>query len=310
MKRLLAILLILTMLLPCLPVVAAAEGDIGWDAEVILNAFDKGSYRNAYEDLLGRTLEKGEKSDTAKTVQKVVKAFDVDISTDGKMNSDSFKALNKVQKRFGLEKTSAVTAEDFLRLLACLYVYQNGTEAEEVLLEAGLGEEEYLYYLASYQVLKKQYYRAKCNFEDSGLYDAYERAEDCEQDWPKDSRIWKSSSLIGSGTKLTVKVENSSSEEAHVVKIYNSDNKLVAVLFIGGNGKASTSLKPGKYIIKIGEGETWYGRKDSFGREGSYSTLKSEGSKKIKFSSNYEYTLTLGVYGGNAGSEYEDYDNF
>ena len=308
MKKLLAILLIAAMLLPCLPVTAVAE-EAEWNMDVVLDALGKDAYRTGYEALLEGPVAKDDTGVAVKALQKVLKAFDQDVSTDGKMGSGTIKALNKVQKKFGLEKTDYIGAEEFARLLVCLLVNNKGTKAEDILREAGVDEGDYLYYLACYQYGKKQYYRAKCNFLESGLYDSYERAMDCEQDWPKDGRIWKSSS-IGSGTKLTVKVENSDSDEAHVFKIYNSDKKLVAVLFVGGNGKASTSLKPGKYIIKIGDGEEWYGRKDTFGREGYYVTFKYNGSKKVQFKSNYEYTLTHGVYDGNGESEYEDYDNF
>lgn len=312
MKKLLAILLIAAMLLPCLPVVAVAE-DAEWDMDVILDAFDKDSYRTAYESLLADGscadgLSSGDKNATVKTLQKILKAFGQDVSTDGKMDSDTIKALNKVQKKFGLEKTDYVGSEEFARLLVCLLIYNKGTKAEDTLLGAGVGEEEYLYYLACYQVIKKQYYRAKCNFEASGLYDAYERAMDCEQDWPKDGRVWKSSS-IGSGTKLTVKVQNSDSDTARAYKIYNSDKKLVAVLFIGGNGKASTSMKPGKYYIKCGIGDEWYGRKDCFGNEGYYYSLKNGSSKKFNLTAG-SWELTVGGGYGNVDQEYEDYDNF
>ncbi len=250
------------------------------------------------------------KGDYAKALQRVLKAFGEDISIDGKAGGGTFKLLNKIQERFGMKKTNYVDADVFAELLCALLVYKEGASAEGDVLDAGIPESEYLYFLARKQASDGHHYLAKCSYEASGWADWAERADACKKDFPKDSRIWKSSSA-GSGVTIKFKVKNSDSDVGHCLKIYNSDDKLVTVLFVGGNGSAQASLKPGRYTIKEGYGYEWYGRKDAFGEDGSYHTWTFDyGETSYKLKSGYLYTLTTGVYDGNAGSAYENWDNF
>ena len=308
MKKLISFLLILAVLLPC--AFASAYYD-ETDMGAVLDALDKNSYKSCYAALLeGDILEKGASGDNAKALQRVLKAFGEDVSTDGKAGSGTFKVLNKVQKRYGMEQTDYVDAEIFAELLCALYVYQDGEKAEDAVIAAGFPESEYLYCLARYQASSGHYYLAKQSYEASGWADWADRADSCVKDWPKDGRVWKSSS-IGSGVTVKFKVKNADSDEATCFKIYNSDDKLVAVLFIGGNGSAQTSLKAGRYTIKQGNGHDWYGRKDAFGEDGWYVTWTFDGgADSYKFKSGYIYTLTTGVSDGNAGSNYENWGNF
>ena len=309
MKKLISVLLILTLLLPC----AFAGADYEESGmQAVLSKLDMNSYTQTYNALLeGEVLEKGASGDYSKALQRVLKAFGEDISTDGKAGKGTFEKLNKVQKRYGMEQTDYVDAQVFAELLCALLVYQEGKDAEDYVLEAGMEDSHYLYCLARKQASDGHYYLAKQSFEESGWADWADRADSCKRDWPKDSRIWKSSSLIGSGVTVKFKVKNADSDTATCFKVYNSDDKLVAVLFIGGNGSAQTSLKPGRYTIKQGEGSDWYGRKDAFGEDGWYYTWTFDGGEdSIKFKSGYIYTLTTGVSGGNAGSNSETWGNF
>ena len=313
MKKLISVLLILTLLLPC----AFAGADFAADGMAgVLDKLDKNSYRTAYESLLeGEILEKGAENNTAKALQRVLKAFGQDVSTDGKAGSGTFKELNKVQNRYGMEPTDYVDAEVFAELLCALLVYQEGEDAEEAVLEAGLPEGEYYYCLARKQASDGRYYRAKCSYEASGWADWADRADSCAQKWPSDGRIWKKSSLIGSGVTFKIKVRNTDSDTANVFKLYNSDDKLVAVLFIGGNGSASTTLKAGRYTIKQGTGTEWYGRKDAFGEDGWYSTLDVNGETSFKLKNGYIYTLTINTddidpNSDSVGSSYENWGDF
>ena len=295
MKKLITILLVLAMLLPIGE--ALAEGiDTSLPMENVLDALGKKSYRTTYEALLeGEILEKGAEGDVAKGLQKTLAAFGEDITADGKAGGKTFKALNKVQKKFGLEETETLDAEGYAQLLRCLAVYEDVKDAEDLVLAAGTSMDEYYYILARKMEADKKYYSAKKYYEYSEWADWEERAEDCIQDWPSDGRVWKSNSRIGSGSTLILKVENTASYLANVFKVYNSDKKLVAVLFIGGNGTASTSLTPGKYYIKRGIGEEWYGRKECFGNEGFYYTLRfgADRSKRLTFSWGDQWTITF-----------------
>ena len=308
MKKLISVLLVLALLLPC--AFAGAEySETGMNA--VLDRLGEDSYTAAYEALLdGARLEKGASGDHAKALQSVLKAFGESVSVDGKAGSGFFKALNAVQARYGMETTAYVDAEVFAELLCALLVYQEGKDAEDAVLEAGFNEDEYHYCLASKEYSDGRYYRAKTHFEASGWADWAERADKCVKDWPKDGRVWKSNTYGGSGALLKLRVRNSDSNVGHCFKVYNSDNKLVAVLFIGGNGKAETSLKPGTYTIKEGTGYEWYGRKDAFGSAGSYCTMTFDGETTLQFKSGYYWEITTGVYDGNGGSYYEDWDNF
>lgn len=308
MKKLISVLLILALLLPC----AFAGADFNESGmSAVLSKLDKNSFTQTYQALLeGEILEKGCSGDYAKALQRVLKEFGEEISIDGKAGSGTFKKLNKIQSRYGMEQTDYVDAEVFAELLCALLVYKEGAKAEDYVLDAGMDASQYLYCLARKQASDGHYYLAKKSYEESGWADWADRADSCKRDWPKDSRIWKSSSC-GSGVTVKFKVKNADSNTATCFKIYNSDDKLVAVLFIGGNGSAQTSLKPGRYTVKQGEGTDWYGRKDAFGEDGWYYTWTFNGGEDtVKFKSGYIYTLTTGVTGGNAGSNYENWGNF
>ena len=311
MKKLLSVLLILALLLPC----AFASAEYYEDQmRAVLNKLDMNSYTETYDALLdGLVLEKGAQGDEAKALQRVLKAFGEDISADGKAGSGTFKLLNKVQKRYGMEETDYVDAEVFAELLCALLVYKEGVDAEEYVLEAGMQDGHFLYCLGRKQASDGHYYRAKQSFEESGWADWADRADSCRKDWPKDGRVWKSKTYGGSGSILKIKVKNSDSEIARCFKVYNTDNKLVAVLFIGGNGSAETGLKPGRYTIKQGTGYDWYGRKDAFGQDGWYETWTFDyGETEIKFSSGRGWMFTLGGGGDgdSFGSDSETWDNF
>ena len=310
MKKWIAVLLVLALLLPC--AFARAEYYEFGMAEV-LDRLGEDIYTAAYEALLeGRVLEKGVTGTEAEALQRMLMAFGEEVSTDGKAGSGTFKVLNKVQKRYGMKQTEVVDAEAFSELLCALLVYQQGEDAGDAVLEAGFNGNEYLYCLASREYSDGHYFRAKNHFLKSGWADWEKRAEKCVRDWPEDSCVWNSNSC-GSGSFLKIRVKNSRSEVAHCYKVYNSSDKLVAVLFIGGNGKAETGLEPGTYTIKEGEGYEWYGRKDAFGSEGWYCTIAFDGETTLRFTSGNCCEITSGSVGGSGSgisSLYEDYDNF
>ena len=170
-------------------------------------------------------------------------------------------------------------------------------------------------YQAGLRYMKEEkYYSALESFRMSYLEEADELAQKCIQPWPKTGEIWHHSSIKGR-IPLTVKV-NQSSERAMLVRIYKSDT-LVACLFIGGSGQATTKLPAGTYVIKDGTGYEWYGLKEAFGREGSYEimTFGANDSEQVTLQSRYEYTIRINVSDGSSsgegiGSKYEDWDGF
>ncbi len=309
MKKLLSLLLVLVLLLSLAPLSLAAENE---GIEAVLDGLGKASYREAYEALLeGELIEKGTNSDSVKALQRLLNELGQEVSKDGKAGSGTIKAVNKILAKYGMEETEVVDADVFAELLCCAYILEKGEDAQEDVITAGMDEGQYYYILGRKYQADKHYYLAQNAYTISDWADWSDRADDCVQKWPSDGRIWKSNSRIGSGVTVKFKVTNSDSDVATCFKIYNSDDKLVAVLFIGGNGSASTNLKAGRYTIKQGTGTEWYGRKDAFGEEGWYCTWTfDDGATSYKFKSGYVYTLTTGVSDGNAGSDYASWGDF
>ena len=70
------------------------------------------------------------------------------------------------------------------------------------------------------------------------------------------------------------------------------------------------------YTVKSGEGDDWFGIKESFGRYGSYEIMTFNGdSQEIKLQAGYTYTLTINASESNpdsdgVGSEYESWEDF
>ena len=309
MKKLLSLLLVLVLLLSLAPLSLAAENE---GIEAVLDGLGKASYREAYEALLlGEVIEKGTNSDSVKALQRLLNELGQEVSKDGKAGSGTIKAVNKILAKYGMEETEVVDADVFAELLCCAYILEKGEDAQEDVITAGMDEGQYYYILGRKYQADKHYYLAQNAYTISDWADWSDRADDCVQKWPSDGRIWKSNSRIGSGVTVKFKVTNSDSDVATCFKIYNSDDKLVAVLFIGGNGSASTNLKAGRYTIKKGTGTDWYGRKDCFGEAGWYSTLTfDDGETSVKLKAGYEYTITSGVSDGNVGSNYEGWGDF
>lgn len=306
-------LVMLTAALPAIGETTTLPEDV---LEEVLQALGEGPYRETLEALrTGEIVEKGSRGDTAKGVQQTLIAFGQDISADGKAGSKTLKALNDVQRAFGLAETEALDATGYEALLPRLLICVD-EEAAEVLLSDAMGE-EYAYVSACAFEAQGHYYLAKERFEESGYGDWEARAEACVQPWPKNGQIYKNSSVKGSGSKLIVKVNARDEELAVLVKVYTEDGVLARMMFIGGSGKASTSLPAGTYIVKDGTGRQWYGEKDSFGEDAYYEvmTFDASGSQELKLRKNYETTITMNVQesdskGDSVGSEFELWGDF
>lgn len=287
---------------------SSAEDDL---TEAVLEALGEDVYRETYEALLGgETIEKGAKGDTAKGLQQTLIAFGQKITADGDAGSKTMSALNEVQGAFGLDQTEYVDADVYAQLLPRLLVSTDDSAAQSVLSDMDDGEYDYM--KACVLLLKGQYYNAKQAFESSRWGDYSSRAASCAQSWPKTGQIYKNKSVKGSGVTLIVKVSGMSEDTGMLVKIYKTDNTLVSCLFIAGNGKASTKLPKGTYIIKRGIGSDWYGMEDAFGSSGLYQTMTfNGGDTTVTLKSGYEYTITVGSgSNNNMGSQFENWDNF
>ena len=286
MKKTISLLLILALLLPCAFASANYEEDAIRD---ILEQFDNPTYFVAYEAFLkGEVMEKGTSGSPARAVQQILNAFGEKMNVDSKASSSTIKALNKIQTDFGLDVTDRVDLQVYSELLCVLLIYENGEDAMDSVLAAGMSKQQYLYCLARKLVCDEYYYQAKLTYEMSGWKDCQLRAFSCAVSWPKHGRVWRDSELVSEKVLFKIKVTNSDDDVARCFKIYNLSQQLVAVLFIGGNGSAQTGLLPGTYTIKMGTGSDWYGAMDTFGEEGSYCVLDY-----TSFDIGYIYTWDL-----------------
>ena len=301
------------------PEPAGQNGEAAGDETLgaVIDALGGGVYRETYEALrAGEVIRKGSKGTAAKGVQQTLAAFGQDIAVDGNVGAKTIAALNAVQAAFGMEETDALDAEGYARLLPGLLIATDPDRADALLGEtADAGE--YAYLSACAMDARGRYASAKALFEESGWKDWESRAADCVRKWPKTGVLYKNPKVKGSAAELTVKF-NTDPDTAMLVKIYTADGVLARTMFIGGTGKATTSLPAGTYVIKDGIGSSWYGEEEAFGPrpEGTYEIMTFDGGQQeIHLKKNYASTITVNVREGDpagegVGSEYEDWENF
>lgn len=280
----------------------------------VLDALGDDAYRAVYEALsAGEVVEKGSKGDVARGVQQTLIAFGQDISADGSVGPKTIAALNAVQEGFGMAPTEALDADGYAALLPRLLAAVDEDAADE-LVRPAFDDGEYDYMRGCTLALQGRFYSAKRAFEESGWSDWEARAEACVQAWPKNGQLYKNSAVKGSGTELIVKVY-ADPDVAKLIKIYTQDGTLARTLFIGGEGKASTSLPGGTYVIKEGTGSTWYGEAEAFGSEGYYEIMTFGDESEVELRSGRSYTITINVQEANpdaddVGSAYESWGDF
>ncbi len=289
----------------------------GPSVDEVLDALGDDIYRTTYDAICsGEVIQKGSKGDAAKGVQQTLIAFGQGIAADGSVGPKTIGALNAVQAAFGLEQTEALDVDGYAELLPRLLMVVDPDQADALLMgrmDAG----EYKYMRACSLVAQGKFATAKAFFEKSGWSDWESRAEACVQPWPKTGVLYKNPAVKGSNSKLSVQY-NTDPDNAMLVKIYTMDNVLARTMFIGGTGKATTSLPAGTYIIKTGTGKHWYGEEESFGErpEGYYEIMTlSDGSQEIELRKNYHSTLTINVQEevpetDRVGSDWESWEDF
>ena len=285
--------------------------------QAVLDALNDDACRATYDALsAGEVVRKGSKGDAAKGVQQTLAAFGQKIAVDGNVGPRTIAALNAVQAAFGLEQTEALDAEGYAGLLPRLLISTDPDKADALLsdqMESG----EYDYMRACALVARGKYFSARQLFERSAYGDWEARAEACVQPWPRNGVLYKNPAVKGSSTELTVKF-NTDPDTAMLVKVYTTDGTLARTLFIGGTGKATTSLPAGTYIIKDGTGRNWYGEEEAFGQrpEGYYEIMTFDnGAQEVQLKKNYSSTITVNVQEGDptgkgVGADREDWEDF
>ena len=300
------------------PAPEPAEGPAGGaDADIddVLAALNDDTYRATRDALRsGEVVKKGSKGDIAKGIQQTLVAFGQDIAVDGSVGPKTIAALNAVQAAFGLPETEELDAAGYAALLPRLLMVTNPDEAD-ALLSGGMDAAEYDYMHACALVAQGKYASAKALFEESGWGDWEARAGACVQPWPKTGVLYRNPAVKGGSAELAVQF-NTDPDTAMLVKIYTVDGVLARTMFIGGTGRAKTSLPAGTYIIKDGTGRDWYGDEEAFGSEGRYEIMTfGNGQQALQLRKNYSSTITVNVQENNpdaegVGSQRESWSDF
>lgn len=309
--------------------ISAAENvSAGKDAvlQQILEALDTPVYSETYEALKGgETVASGTNGSTAGGVQQTLVDLGCDISVDSMAGPATLGAVNQVLQEFGEEETDTVDDAVYADLLSYLLLSKDNDGSYENLLMDYFGGEEdegrYQYLKGCAFLQTEHYYKAMEAFGNSSYADAKERMQACEQPLPETGELWHNSEVIGQDMYLTFKVNSPDEARGMCFEVYTEDGTLAAVLFQKGSGSVTTKLPGGNYRIRDASGDTWYGRADSFGPEGSYEFMVfdefEDDEYLTRLDSGYEWAISINMQGGGpdaagVGSEqssWEDWTN-
>lgn len=149
----------------------------------------------------------------------------------------------------------------------------------------------------------KYYYKAYLLYGAIPEYrDSTAKARACIKSLPKTGVLSRSSSFSFNFVTVYFKT----GDEAQFIKIYTTGKKLVLTCFVRANSKLRLTVPRGSFIIKFASGDQWFGPLDMFGDNGNYARF----DEVFKPSSQYYYTFTFDVMGGNIGSEDENRTGF
>ena len=160
------------------------------------------------------------------------------------------------------------------------------------------------------------YYTAYKIFEELGDYrDSKSRMASCIQSTPETSEIYHHPSYTGSTTlEIDPNTDDGSYTYFKIYSVSGGTETLISCVFIRSGDTATVSLPGGTYILKTAYGfGDWFGEKEMFGTEGSYSRLLSSdsGGDQFVLDDNMDYILTLThAENGNVGSDAETMDTF
>lgn len=248
------------------------------------------STRQFFKD--GGVISSGYKGDAGSGLQQMLVDFGCDIAIDGAVGAKTMEALHHVQESFGLPVTDEVNLAQFDTMLPLLLLTKGDVDTDVDLYdyfeEAG-GSGYYDYLQGCALMAQGKYYSAKEAFENSSYGDSQEKAEACVQEMPSNGEIWRNPDIPGSDSSLTFIVNSEDDTKGMCFQMYNSDNQLVSVLFIKGNGSAITYVPTGTYHIKDGVGYEWYGTTETFGPYGYYEYLTFSEDEDTMFDAYLDY---------------------
>ena len=270
--------------------------------ERILDDLGREEFRTTRQKLKdGEVIASGYKGDAGAGLQRMLVDFGCDITIDGAVGAKTMEALHKVQESFGLEETEEVdlTVFDTLLPLLLLSKHEETTDVDLYgFYEASGGEGYYDYLKGCALAAQGRYYSAKQAFEDCAYGDSEQRAESCVQDFPENGEVWHNPEIVGSDSSLTFTVNSSDESKGMCFQMFDTEDRLVSVLFIKGTGSATAYVPVGTYHIMDGVGYEWYGPADTFGEYGYYEYLTFTDDEDTRYDAvlDYgQYELTINV---------------
>ena len=272
----------------------------------VLDALDNPVYAETLEALKGgEKITEGTASDAAFGLQQALADLGREIEVDSVAGPATFETLNQVMKDYGLDETDTVDAALYADLLPLVLASRDEDGSYDDILREyfdGKEDEKYLYMKGCVYFQTEHYYKALEAFADSHYGDYEERMAACEQPWPESGELWHNSEVYGQDMYLDFQVNSYDESEGMCFEVYTEDGVLASVLFQTGTGMVTTKLPGGNYRIKDATGETWYGRKDAFGRDGHYEYMSFDEIDSDEYltqlDSGYEYTITINVQEG------------
>lgn len=337
-RRSVLFLLLLALILPAAAHAEGAETEVTPELALPFNDTDDlgakvlsmlpGSARSAYEPTLtaltkGKILKSGSKGDAAKGLQQILADLGIEITVDGSVGKKTMAAIN--ENAIGYldlpadgAAINAISQSDFENLLLAVLLHTDRSAAEKVILSEDDPDiaSKLAFLDAADEIRKGNNYTAKTMYEELGDYrGSAARAEKCILPWPKNGPVYRNSEYGSKKCPLIIKT-GAGSEIGTYVKVYTLDtDDLVATAFLSGKGKVTLNLPAGKYLVKAGYGEHWYGPNEAFGNgpDAYYSKLEFEGSDdELELKSGYTCTLTLQIEdgNGNVGASDEDWNGF
>ena len=139
----------------------------------------------------------------------------------------------------------------------------------------------------------EHYYKAYELYDALGNFkDAEKKKKKCVRDTPSSGVMDQEDDYESSSVKLTFK---NNGDVHNYIKMYNSNDKLIARIFVKKNQEATISTTSGTYHINKAYGNTWYGKKDMFGDSGYYTKCVVNGGYDFDLQSGYIYTLSSGA---------------
>ena len=137
---------------------------------------------------------------------------------------------------------------------------------------------------------KEHYYQAYKIFDSLGKFkDSKKKKEECIQETPASSVLFQDPEYTANAVELIFK---NNGKQDNLIKMYNSEDKLVATVYVRQDGSTSIRIPSDTYHINKAYGVTWFGEKDMYGENGEYTRCKVNGDYDFILNSGMKYTLS------------------